>query len=240
MKFSSPLISGILLRRYKRFLVDVRLSNGQEVTAHCANPGRMTSCATPGWEVRLSAHQNPRRKLPFTLEMVHNGQGWIGVNTQWPNRLAAEAIVAGEIPELAGYEQIQREVNCGKSRLDFCLRRPGEHCYVEVKSVSLVTPEDRAFAFPDAVTQRGAKHLHTLIRLHQEGNRAVMLFVIQRADGDFFRPAGEIDPHYAAELLRARAAGVEIIAFRFAVSPDGITPAGPVSCRLTATIPDGC
>lgn len=222
MLFQPPLIRGTLLQRYKRFLADVELPDGTVVTAHCPNPGRMTACATPGWEVRLSEHDNRRRKLRHTLELVHNGRCWIGVNTQVANRIAVEAISLGVVEELRGYGTPETEVPYGESsRIDIRLNRGRERCYVEVKSVTLIGP-DGAYCFPDAVTERGCKHLRELLGVVRGGQRGVMLFVMQRSDGTFFRPASEIDPMYAATLAEAAAGGVEILAYGAAVSPRGI------------------
>ena len=223
MNFGSPLIEGVLIRRYKRFLADVELENGRVVTAHCPNSGSMKMCATPGWRVLLSPAEKPKRKLKFTWELVHNGRCWIGINTQWPNVVAAEAICEGRIPELGGYEALRREVRYGEnSRIDILLEDDLRcKCFVEVKNVTLVG-EDGRYCFPDAVTERGRKHLHELSREVSEGNRAVMLYVIQRSDGSGFRAAHEIDPAYAKALTRALNAGVEVLAYRAKVSPEGI------------------
>ena len=222
MLFQLPLIRGTLLQRYKRFLADVELPDGSVVTAHCPNSGRMTACATPGWDVRLSEHTNPRRKLRYTLELVHNGRCWIGVNTHTANRIAVEAVSQGIVEELRGYGNLETEVPYGESsRIDIRLSGGRESCYVEVKNVTLIGA-DGAYCFPDAVTERGRKHLRELLGVVREGQRAVMLFVIQRSDGSFFRPAPEIDPKYATALAEAADGGVEVLAYRAAVSPSGI------------------
>ncbi|MCF7849079.1 MAG: DNA/RNA nuclease SfsA [Kiritimatiellales bacterium] len=227
MKFDAPLIQGRLLKRYKRFLADVELDDGTVITAHCPNTGRMTTCAEPGWRVALSESGNPKRKYRHTWELVHNGTCWIGVNTGRANALAAEAIHAGLIPELAGYDEVLREQRFGNSRFDLLLRGEGSSCYVEVKSVTLVAG-DGCYIFPDAVTERGRKHLNELVNAVRAGYRAVMLFVIQRPDGTAFRAAEEIDPDYAAALKNAAENGVELLAWRADVSPDELRLVLPV------------
>lgn len=206
------LSKGILIRRYKRFLADVRLTNGTVVTAHCPNSGSMTACCEPGRQVWVSHHDNPRRKLKHTWELIDMGTSLVGVNTQVPNRLAAAAIRAGMIPELSGYWEVKREVTATQgTRLDLMLRGQGRDCFVEVKNCTLV--EDGLARFPDAVTARGLKHLLTLQGLADQGFRSVMLFLIQRMDAQWFEPADDIDPAYGRELRKAAAAGVETLAY---------------------------
>lgn len=222
MDFPEPLLLGTLLRRYQRFLADVRLDSGETVTAHCTNTGSLKTCCEPGWRVALSRARNPRRKLAYTWELVHNGKVWIGINTHLANRLAEEAIRQGWIPELAGWPEIQRERPYGEnSRIDLLLRDGEALCYVEVKNVTLLGA-DGCLCFPDAVTERGRKHLGELARMVAAGHRAAMLYVIQRGDGDGFRPAHEIDPAYATALADAGKAGVGILAYRARVGLDGI------------------
>lgn len=218
MKFEKPLIEGILLKRYKRFMADVRLNNGQFVTVHCPNSGSMKSCKEPGWKILVSESDNPNRKLKYTWEMVHNGKCWIGINTQVPNKIAIEAIRNGVIPELNGYNEIQSEVKYGQnSRIDILLKGSRGICYVEVKNVTLVET-DGYYQFPDAVTERGRKHLYELLEMVRTGHRAVMLFVIQRSDGTTFKPAIHIDPDYAKALKEVNQEGVEILAYQADVS----------------------
>lgn len=222
MRFDTPLLAGRLIRRYKRFLADVVLEDGREVTAHCPNSGSMKACVGPDWPVRLSVSDNPRRKLPYTLEMVHNGRCWIGVNTMRPNHLVREAMLAGDVAELGGYEVVRNEVPyAGDSRIDLLLEGGRGRCFVEVKNTTLVDG-DGHFIFPDAVTERGRKHLRALIRTVAGGDRAVAFFLVQRADALVFRPAEEIDPAFARTLREAVAAGVEVLAYRAEVSPERI------------------
>ena len=218
MKFENDLQSGRLLRRYKRFLADIELENGEIVTAHCPNSGSMLGCDFPGSPVRLSFHDNPKRKYRYTWEMVKIGEHWVGINTQVPNRLVAEAISAGLIPELKNYPQIKREVKVGDhSRLDLLLKNRTERCYVEIKNVTLV--ENGIAYFPDAVTVRGRKHLHELLKLKRSGERAVIFFLIQRMDGEIFAPADHIDADYGKTLREVHRQGVEILPYRANVSP---------------------
>jgi sugar fermentation stimulation protein A len=229
MTFSDPLIPGKLIKRYKRFLADVELENGEVVTAHCPNSGTMKTCADPGFKVMLSPANNPKRKLKYTLEMTHNGTCWIGVNTQRPNEIVYEALIAGEIPELAGYDSYRREVKYGKnSRIDVLAEsadRPP--CWIEVKNTTLLA-DDGCLAFPDAVTERGRKHLEELMNQVAEGDRAVMVFLCNRSDCSPFRAAREIDPKYADKLDEARAAGVEIFTPRTVITPESIRIDGSV------------
>ena len=221
MRFSSQLIPGILLQRYKRFLADVRLANGEIVTAHCTNTGSMMGCKEPGSAVYLSRSESVARKLPYTWELIQASGTWVGINTLHPNRLVAEAISCGALCELHSYGAIRREIvtRLG-TRLDLCLEGNQGKCYVEVKNVTLRVAD--AAAFPDAVSERGTKHLKELIRLKRKGYRAALVFVVQRQDCETFRPADEIDPEYGRWLRRARRAGVEILPYKARVTPEEI------------------
>jgi sugar fermentation stimulation protein A len=227
MRFPDPLIRGVLVKRYKRFLADVTLENGETVTAHCANTGAMLGLDAPGSEVWLSPARNPDRKLKYTFEMIRVGPGLVGINTQHPNALVAEAIAAGAVPELAGYASARREVKYGRnSRIDLLLEDAGRPpCYVEVKNVHLKRgPEGkRGLAeFPDSVTKRGAKHLAELADMASEGARAVMFYLVQRQDCDRFRLAADIDPAYNTAFEAARAAGVEALCYACKLSTEAI------------------
>ena len=228
MEFPHPLRRATLIRRYKRFLSDHRLDDGTAVTAHVANPGAMTGLLDDGAETWLSPAMNPKRKLAFGWEMVRVGSGLVGVNTSRPNRLAAEAIEAGAIPTLAGYETIRREVPYGeRSRVDFLLEAEGRPpCYVEVKNVHLRRGPHAAF--PDSVTARGTKHLRELAQVAGAGARAVMLYIVQREDCARFTLAADIDPAYAAAFAEARARGVEALCHACRLSTDGITVDRPL------------
>lgn len=218
MKFNGPLIPATLVKRYKRFLADVILDNGDEVTAHCANPGAMEGLNTPGIKVWLSKSDNPKRKLAYSWELakieIHGQQALVGINTMHPNKLAAEAIESQLIEELTGYTQLKREVKYGQnSRIDILLSTDGQpDCYVEVKNVHLLRQKGLA-EFPDSVTKRGAKHLEELSNMVAQGHRAVMFYVIQRDDATQFSIAADKDPVYGKTFDIARKNGVEVIAY---------------------------
>ncbi len=216
------LVPATLIKRYKRFLVDVRLDNGDEVTAHTPNTGTMLGCSAPGSRVYLSPATNPKRKLPFTLEVVDAGPSLVGVNTLLPNRLLYQATSAGLPAELTGYEAVRREVKVGeRSRIDLMLQQPGRRrCYVEIKNVTLA--RHGVACFPDAVTERGRKHLEELALLAREGRRAVILFAVQRNDCRSLAPADDIDPEYGRVLRRVVEGGVEALAFHLEVSVEGV------------------
>lgn len=222
MRFPSVLAEGRLIRRYKRFLADVRLSDGRVVTAHCANPGSMQSCMIDGGRVWLSLSDRATRALPYTWEIAQVGRARIFVNPLRSNDLVAEAILAGRVPELAEYPVLEREVKVRQSRIDLVLVREGERCYVEVKSATLGLGAGRA-AFPDSVTARGTRHLEELIRLHRRGHRAVLFFCVNRTDARSVEPADHIDPLYARTLRRAASVGVELVAYRARVSTTGVS-----------------
>lgn len=221
MKWSSSLEKGVILKRYKRFLADVLL-DGQELTVHVPNTGSMTSCWGPNWRCAVSKSDNSKRKLPYTLELTHNGDSWIGVNTANANKVVKEWLEENLIQELSGYKTITPEKKTGESRIDFYLE---DHtylppCYVEVKSVTLKS--EGAAKFPDAVSERGQKHLNELTALKKNGFRSVMLFVVQREDVHCMKPANEIDPRYAKLLFEANKFGVEILVYQCQLSLEGI------------------
>ncbi len=232
MRFDPPLIRGTLLRRYKRFLADIALGDGSEVTAHCPNPGSMLDVAVLKRPVALSRSSAPKRKLQYTWEMIHLGRSWVGVNTARPNALVAESIERGRIPELAGYESMKREARYGENtRFDFLLTNSGRpDCYVEVKSVTLAHGDTALF--PDSVTIRGQKHLRELQGAARRGHRAVMLFWVYRQDCRWFSPADRIDPEYGRLLRRAVQNGVEVFVYSARVSPRQVLSDGPLTMRL--------
>lgn len=220
MKFQDKLIHGTLIKRYKRFLADVKLDNGTIIIAHCTNTGAMTSCLENGAEVFLTPVNNSKRKTKFTWEMIKINGDWVGINTGNPNKLAFEAISAGQISELADYNLVKREVKYGDSRFDIYAENENEKCFIEVKNVTL--KKGKYALFPDAITTRGQKHLLALIEAKNTGIRAVMLYIVQRNDVDIFAPAVAIDPDYAAKLILAVNAGVEVIAIQAKVTPHSI------------------
>jgi len=227
MKFPSPLVRGTLIRRYKRFLADVRLDSGDETTAHVPNPGSMIGLADPGLPVWLSPAANPARKLKWTWELVEIDGRPVGVDTALANGIVAEAIAQGRIAGLEGYAGLRREVPYGRnSRIDILLSDPARpDCLVEVKTVNLSRPRpgrSRHAEFPDAVTARGTKHLHELADAHRAGRRAVMLYLVLRMDCERFSLATDIDPAYAEAFAESRRAGVEAFCAACRVAPDGI------------------
>ncbi|PVB60005.1 DNA/RNA nuclease SfsA [Labrenzia sp. 011] len=234
MKFPEPLVSGRLVKRYKRFLADVVLDGeGTEITAHCANPGSMLGLKEPGSRVWLSRSDNPKRKLKYSWEVMEADGALVGINTAHPNRLVEEALEAGRIDELSGFQTLRREVKYGKnSRIDILLESgSGAKTYVEVKNVHLMRQPGLA-EFPDSVTARGAKHLAELSDMVREGHRAAMVFLVQRPDCDTLSLAADLDPAYAAAFESARAAGVEAYAIGCDVRLDGIDAIRPVRISI--------
>ncbi len=226
------LIPGTLIRRYKRFLADVKLKDGTVVTAHCPNTGSMQGCSEPGRPVYLSFHDNPKRKLKYTWELIKMPTSLVGTNTLVPNRLVFESIKAGVVPELAGYEAVNREVKINdRTRLDLMLTgHNGQRCYVEIKNCTLVN--DGLASFPDAVTARGLKHITELEALVDSGYRGVMFYFIQRMDARVFKPADPIDPEYGQGLRRAVRGGVEILVYDVSIDLKGIKLNRKIPCEL--------
>jgi len=206
-----PLITGTLIKRYKRFLADVKLETGQTVTAHCPNSGSMKGCAIPGSQVWLSESDNPKRKYKYTWELIKVPGTMIGINTLVPNKLVKQSIENGLIQELSGYNRVKAEVKTSShTRLDLLLENEdSQKCYVEIKNCTLV--EEGIAMFPDAVTTRGQKHLEELEHLVSQGHRGVIFYLIQRMDARGFKPADMIDKIYAQKLKKAVKNGVEII-----------------------------
>jgi sugar fermentation stimulation protein A len=220
--------TGRLQARYKRFFADIALDSGDIITAHCPNPGKMLGLLEPGTEALLTAVNDPKKKLQYRLEALKAGEAfgdtWVGVNTQWPNRLIARAIADGLIPELAGYDSVKSEVKYGtNSRIDLLATGHPTRCdaYVEIKNVHLSRTPGLA-EFPDCVTERGAKHLYELIEMIRAGFRAVVVFCVQRHDVERFDIARDCDPGFARAYDAARAAGVEFLAVSFEFAPEGL------------------
>lgn len=217
--------SGTLIKRYKRFLADIALADGTELTVHCPNSGSMRGCSAPGSPVIISKSDNLQRKYAWTLEMIQENGIWIGVNTGLTNRIVREALENGTINDFGRVESVQQEVKVSdKSRLDFLVQTQTGPVYIEAKNCSLV--EGKKAMFPDAVTVRGTKHLRELERLRKNGARTAVLFCIQRSDGHCFRPASEIDPVYANTLHEVQKNDVEILPYRATVKPDSVTITG--------------
>lgn len=214
MDFPQPLMRGTLVSRYKRFFADVVLEDGAAVTAHCPNPGAMLGVNTPGLTVWLSKSDDPKRKLAHTLELVEVDGELVGVNTMAPNRLVAEALAAGALPELTSYATHRREVKYGEaSRVDFLLEHPDRPpCWLEIKNCHLSRTKGLA-EFPDCVAARSSKHLRELEAMAAAGERAVVLFVVQRTDCEAFSACHELDPTFARGLDAAADGGVEVLVY---------------------------
>jgi sugar fermentation stimulation protein A len=234
MEFAQPLIRATLVSRYKRFFADVVLEDGTPITAHCPNPGAMLGLNTPGLPCWLSRSDDPKRKLAHTLEIVEADGGLVGVNTLHPNRLVAEALAAEAVSEVAGYATHRREVRYGtNSRVDFLLEHPDRPpCWLEVKNVHLRRSGSLA-EFPDCVAARSLKHLKELTAMVEAGDRAVMLFVIQRTDCTEFEACHDLDPAYAAGLTEAAGRGVEVLCYDCDIGPE----IHPLAIRLARRVP---
>lgn len=210
--------SGVLVKRYKRFLADVHLKNGQLVTAHCPNTGSMLTCSQPGSKVYLSSHNNSKRKYRFTWELVELSCGLVGINTFRTNKIVAEGLSKNIVKEFKKYVKFFPEPKINKkTRLDFLLRTAdNEDCYLEIKNCTFV--RDQRAQFPDAPTKRGRRHLEELIALHKRDFEAAILFLVQRRDAICFSPARQIDPAYAQLLEEAFHAGVKVLAYDVRIS----------------------
>ncbi|MEK9647545.1 MAG: DNA/RNA nuclease SfsA [Gammaproteobacteria bacterium] len=239
MKFSPPLQSATLIRRYKRFLTDIETDDGQQFTIHCPNTGSMKNCSEPGSQVWYSTSDSKTRKYPHTLEIIRvSDKELAGINTGRANHLVREAIEIGLIKSLSGYRELRSEVKYGKenSRVDFLLqdhpRRNGKACYIEVKNVTLGMGKGLGL-FPDAVSTRGTKHLRELIHIASEGDRAVLFFCVQHTGIEKVQPAWDIDPEYSQTLVEAKKAGVEIMAWQAVMSSSQISLAREIPVSLT-------
>lgn len=221
MNLPQPLFPGRLLRRYKRFFADVELDDGSLITAHTPNTGSMQQCAVAGYEVLLSLSDNPKRKLPYTLELIRVNRYWVDTNTQRANRVVEEGLRGNVVPGLSGFD-VYPEFRFGGSRLDFMLESAESKVLLEVKNVTLLDPAGRA-SFPDAVTTRGQKHLRELVTATAQGWRSVIFFLVQRGEAQSFAPADQIDPEYGQLLRQAIGCGVEAIAMRTKVSEQEVT-----------------
>ena len=224
MKFPTPLKRGKLVERYKRFLADIILDDGTKITAHCANPGSMLGLKEPGSTVWVSEATNPKRKLKYDFQIIEADNTLVAINTGNPNKLVEEAILNGTIKELSNYAHLKREVKYGlNSRIDILLQDEAKpDCYVEIKNVHL-SRKAGLMEFPDSVTTRGAKHLAELSDMVDQGHRAVMVYLIQREDGEAFALADDLNPAYAQAFNDAKARGVEAIAYECSIKLDEIT-----------------
>jgi sugar fermentation stimulation protein A len=229
MDFPQPLVRGQLVRRYKRFLADIVTEDGTELTVHCPNPGAMLGLNMPGLPVWISRSPDPKRKLAHTLEIVEVDGGLVGINTMAPNRLVAEALAVDAIPELTGYSSHRREVKYGlASRVDFLLEGEGRpRCWLEIKNCHLRRAGTLA-EFPDCVAARSARHLRELEAMAAQGDRAVVLFVVQRTDCDAFSACAELDPAFASALTHAAEAGVEVLVYGCEIETTGVRVARPM------------
>jgi sugar fermentation stimulation protein A len=226
------LISGTLIKRYKRFLADVKLETGEVVTAHCPNTGSMSGCAEAGRKVYLSFHNHPKRKYKYTWQLIDMPTSLVGVNTLVPNQLVFKSIHQKLIPQLWGYKTIQREARIGEhTRVDLMLTDGGaERCYVEIKNCTLVS--EGIAQFPDAVTSRGLKHIIELENLTKAGHRCMMFYFVQRMDARVFQPADHIDPAYGRRLRQAVKNGIEVVAYDVCINLQGIELHKKIPCEL--------
>lgn len=231
MLLPEPRQQGTLIQRYKRFLADIRLTDDKILTVHCPNSGSMRGCSAPGSQVIISRSANPKRKYPWTLEIVRDRETWIGVNTGLTNKIVREALENGTIRDFGKIISIRQEVKIStKSRLDFLIETTEGDVYLEVKNCSLA--HENTALFPDAVTARGTKHMEELINLAGNGKRAAVLFCVQRGDARRFTPAAEIDPVYTDALCRAAAHGVKVLAYQADVRPESVTITHPLPVAL--------
>ena len=235
MRFQTELVPARLIRRYKRFLADCVLeASGEEVTAHCANPGSMMGLAEPNTRVWLEPNDDPRKKLKYGWRLVDHENGhFTGVDTSLPNRALKAALIAKKIAPFAHYPLVRPEVKYGEnSRIDFLLTGPElPDLYMEVKSVTLSRNPGTA-EFPDSVTKRGTKHLEELAKMANEGQRAMMLYLVQRTDCTDFKLADDIDPAYARAYAAAREAGVETLCLSTNITAHGVEIAEPLTLRV--------
>lgn len=223
MEFQAPTASGIITNRYKRFLADITLDSGEEITAHIANTGSMKTCWEPGWKALLTHYPNSDRKLKYSVEMLHNGETWIGVNTSASNKIVEEALIHKKIRGLTSYLNIKREYKVGKSRIDFFLSGSKKYpdYFLEVKNVTL-KGDAKKVLFPDSISERGQKHLEELTQLALQGYKAGIFFLVQREDVDKFRPAKLIDPRYDELLKIAKKSGVDIHVYQCHLNTTGV------------------
>jgi sugar fermentation stimulation protein A len=229
MLLPQPLVHGQLVSRYKRFFADLVLDDGREITAHCPNPGAMLGVRDAGQGAWVSRSDDPKRKLAWTLQCVEQGNALVGINTLLPNRLVAEALAADAIPELTGYATIRPEVKYAEaSRVDFLLTHEGRPpCWLEVKNCHFSRTPGLA-EFPDCKAERSTRHLGDLAAQVAQGDRAVVLFVVQREDCETFQACADLDPKFAAGLDAAAKAGVEVLVYACAMSTEAVRVDRPI------------
>jgi sugar fermentation stimulation protein A len=232
MEFATPLVPARLIKRYKRFLADVRLVDGREVTAHCANPGSMMGLAESDTKIWLEPNDDPKKKLKFGWRLVDHEDGhFTGVDTSLPNRILKAALLAQQVPKLPPYDLVRPEVKYGEnSRIDFLLSGAEKDVYLEVKSVTLCRQTGLA-EFPDSVTARGTKHLGELAQMTAQGHRAIMFYLVQRTDCYAMTLVADIDPVYRAAFDQATAAGVDVMVQSCTINPKGIWLRNPIPFR---------
>ena len=222
MRFEEPLLEGTLIRRYKRFLADIKLRNGDEITAHCANPGSMMGCSEPGSRVLISVHEDPRRRFKHQIEIVYSGRTPVGIHSGRPVTVLTEAVMNAKVSELAGYATLRRSNKVPRdSCVDVFLHGNGlRPCNIAVKNVTLAY-EGIAY-YPDAVTTTGIQEMSELTDLVREGSRGMIFYLVQRSDIECLRPADHIDPEFSQAFRDAVARGVEAICYRAKVTRKGI------------------
>lgn len=222
MRFEEQLLEGVLVRRHKRFSAKVKLRSGDEIVAHCDNPGSLPGCSSPNTKVLLLKHNNERRRFPYQIEIMYAGRTAIGIHTGRPLAVLVEAISSGKVPELAGYASMRRDLKMSRERgVDLILEGNGlRTCYISVKNVTLA--HEQIGYFPDATVEHGTRDMVALTDLVREGNRSVIVFLVQRADVETFRPADHIDPDFGLAFRDAAARGVEVLCHRGRVSRKGI------------------
>jgi sugar fermentation stimulation protein A len=233
VEYSKTLQQGVLIKRYKRFLADIALPNGEVITIYCPNTGAMRSCSTPGAKVWFSDSESITRKYRYTWELYQGVDGnFVGVNTNVANKLVEEALMNHAIVELNGYLELHREITLpgARSRIDFMLESDEGKTYIEVKSVTYL--EEGIGYFPDAVTKRGQRHIEELIGLKQQGHRAVLFFCVMHTGIHVVKPAFHIDPKYALLCQKAQKAGVEFIAYTSAMNENETKPVSPIEVRI--------
>lgn len=232
LRFPSPIVEAKFVRRYKRFFADFELADGSVVTAHCANPGSMRTCLVTGAACWLTTNDNPKRKLRYTWQVVTIDGERVFVNPGLANDVVVAGIREGIVAELSDYSLVEREVRISdETRIDLVLKGPAPTCYVEIKNATMAAAP-KAATFPDSVTERGTRHLRELIELKRSGKRALLFFCVSREHAESVEPADTIDPKYGAALREAVTAGVEVLAYACAISPEGVRLARRVSLRL--------